>query len=320
MTLRHSSALFFAVLVFGPVFTHAADVMFEGYYRVKLEGKPIGYNILRYEFDGKKQEFNSVSFLRVTIGGQTIQESLKATSDAKMQPVGYQYSSQVDKELKTIDATFKGDVMKVVEGDGGKTNKLKNLTYKIPKDTILSSFLVYYLMQKKNLKPGELHPYSAVAEEEGASYYGKAQIRSVTKRGGQVVLQVKNEFKGERFDSELVAVPDPEHPGQFMRGEVFSSLSPAKNLSTQLMATPALATEGQTLPNKVLATVFGGIPSGRVNMVSTPPKAAVASDEGEEVTPMPAAGAKIKSSTPLATGTKAVNPSATNPSKSDAEE
>lgn len=248
----------------------AADVMFEGYYRIEHEGKPIGYNIQRYEFDPKTKTFDSISFLRAKFGGKTVQESLRARANDKFQPISYQYTSAVDDDRKTIDATFKGEQMKLVIGDGGKTNKVKNETYKIPKGTFLSSFLVYIMMQKK-LTLNEVFKYSGVAEEEGSSYFGKAWLESKTSKGSYEVFRVLNQFKGEKFVSNLAVVPDPKEPGRFVKGEVIGSSSPAKNITTQLVTQPAQATEGQIVPNKILITLFGQMPTGKINLLAGKP-------------------------------------------------
>ena len=64
--LRSLVVLFFAL---SPALTFAAaDIMFEGYYRVELEGKPIGFTIQRYEFDKKNNTFISTYSLKIKIG------------------------------------------------------------------------------------------------------------------------------------------------------------------------------------------------------------------------------------------------------------
>lgn len=256
------------LLCFGPVHALANEVMFEGYYKVELENKPIGYVIQRYEFDTKLHRFHSVSFQRLKLGGKIIQESLKAEANDKFQPISYQYTSQVDTEIKIIDATFKGEVMKLMITDGKKT--ARNETYKIPKGTFLSTFLVYIMMQKK-LNLNEAFKYSAVAEEEGSSYYGKSWFESKEDKGAYVLFRVLNSFKSEKFVSNLAAIPDPKNPDHYIKGEVMATNSPMKNVTTKLMAKPSEATEGQLVPNKILFTLFGNMPTGTLNLAATPP-------------------------------------------------
>lgn len=260
---------FLAFLLFlSPEFAFAGDVMFEGYYRIKLNGQHIGYDIQRYSFDPKTKTFENISFLRVKIGDDLIQESLKAKSDDRFQPVSFQYTSQTGDQLKSIDGTFKGQAMQLKKSDWKKT---KTETYKIPKDTILSSFLVYVLLQKEMNPNKPPYKYSAVAEEEGNSYFGFAKIESVTKKNSSYsTVKIRNRFKNEEFYSTMTVIPDEKTPNKFTRGEVVFTDSEVKNLTTELVATPNLATEGQTVPNKILVTLFGNVPSGKLNLVAAP--------------------------------------------------
>lgn len=264
-----ANRLFGALLLFfSPALALAGEVMFEGYYQIKLGSEAIGYSIQRYEFDPKAKTFDSISFLRAKFGGRSVTESLKARANDKFHPVSYQYTSQVDDQIATIDATFKGEVMKLVKTDGKKTQRTE--TYKIPKGTFLSSFLVYIMMQRK-MALNEVFKYSAVAEEEGSSYWGKAWLESKADRGPYVVFRILNDFKGEKFVSSLAAVPDGKNTDRYVKGEVLASVSPAKSVSTELMAEPSTATEGQMVPNKVLVALFGGMPTGKLNLIATPP-------------------------------------------------
>jgi hypothetical protein len=260
------------LLFFSPVAALAGDVMFEGYYRIELEHKPIGYNIQRYEFDPKSKTFSSISFLRAKFGDKTVQESLKAKANDKFEPISYQYTSQVGDQVKTIDGSFKGQIMKLATSDG---KKVRNETFKIPKGTFLSSFLVYILMQKK-LAPNDAFKYSAVAEEDGNSYYGKSWLESKEDKGSYVVFRILNSFKGEKFVSNMAAIPDAGNPDHYVKAEVLGTDSPVKNISTELVASPSQATAGQLVPNKILLTVFGNMPTGKLNLVATPPPAAAA--------------------------------------------
>ncbi|MBX3020371.1 MAG: hypothetical protein KF799_01740 [Bdellovibrionales bacterium] len=275
------------LLFFSPVAALAGEVMFEGYYVIKLEGKPIGYSIQRFEFDPKAKMFDSISFVRTKFGGKTSQESLRARANDKFEPVSYQYTSQIDNQLMSIDATFKGETMTLLKHDG-KSPTAKKETYKIPKNTFLSTFLVYKLMQNK-LALNEVYKYSGIAEEEGASYWGKAWLESRTERGPYTVFRVVNSFKGEKFISMLAAVPDPKRADFFIKGEALSSNSPAKNVEVELVDTPQKATEGQLVPNKILITLFGTMPTGKVNMLTSPPPKMIPSPVPAQTAPEPAA-------------------------------
>lgn len=250
-------------LIFSPVFAPAAEIMFEGYYRLELSGKHIGYSIQRYEFDPKAKAFTSISFLRLKIGDEITQRSLKAKANDKFQPLSYQYTAQDGKALKTIDAAFKGEVMQLKITDG---KQLRNETHKIPKGTFMTSFLQYVMMQKP-MPLNEAFKYSGIAEEEGASYWGKAWLASKEERTGHVVFRVLNKFKDEEFVSRLAAIPDGKIKDKYVKSEVIGTSSPKTSLTAELVASPLLATEGQLVPNKILIDLFGGMPAGKVNMI-----------------------------------------------------
>ena len=292
--------IFLGLLTFGPVFglanVGASEIMFEGYYKISLENKPIGYVIQRYEFDPAKKQFISTSFQRAKLGGKIVQESLKAFADDKFRPLSYQYTAQVGDEIKVIDGTFKGEIMKLMITDGKKT--ARNETYKNPKGTFLSSFLVYIMMQKK-LALNEAFKYSAIAEEDGSSTYGTSWLETKEDKGGYVLFRVLNSFKGEKYASNLAVVPDPKSPDHFIKGEVLGTISPVKNVSTELMASPAQATEGQMVPNKVLITLFGNMPTGKLNMVSHPLETP-ATAAAKPLLPASNAPATLKTPTPPA--------------------
>src|ERR1035437_4435778 len=220
------------LLFFSPVTLFANETMFEGYYRFELENKPVGYTILRFSFDPKANTFEADSFLRAKFGDRIVQESLKATATDKFHPISYQYTSQVGDQMKMIDATFKGDVMTLKINDA---KKIRSETYKNPKGTFLSTFLPYLLLQK-NLELNEAFKYSAVAEEDGGSYNGKAWLQSKETKPGYVVFTIVNKYKGEEFISKMAIVKDPKNATKNVKGEVLATLSPTKNHSIRLMA------------------------------------------------------------------------------------
>lgn len=255
----------FLLLFFSPVAAMAGDIMFEGYYRIELDGKHVGYTIQRYEFEPKDKTFTSISFVRAKFGDKIVQESTKAKANDKFQPLSYQYTSLVGTEMKTIDGTFsKGDIMdlKIIDGKKVVTQK-----HKIPKGTFFSSFLTYLMLQKP-LELNQAFQYSGIAEEDGASYNGKALIESKEAKPEYVVFRILNSFKGEKFASKVAVVADPKDPKKNIKAEVISTNSPDKSLSTELVAQASQATEGQMIPNKVLVDLFGTMPTGKANLLN----------------------------------------------------
>lgn len=263
------NSLFGILLLFfslGP-FAQAAEVMFEGYYRIDLESKPVGYSVMRYEFDAKAKNFIVTSFTRAKFGDQIVQESYKGKTTDRFEPVTYQYTSIVGDKTKMIDATFKSEIMNLTINDGKTARKE---THKIPKGTFLSSFLPYMLLQKK-LTLNQAFRYDALAEESGNVYTGKSLIQSKEQRGPYEILRILNNYMREDFVSEMAVVRDPKNPDKFIKGEVFKTNSPVKNLSTHLVSAANLATDGQLVPNKVMISLFGGMPTGKLNMIAAPP-------------------------------------------------
>jgi len=260
------SYLLFGVLTlfFSPAPSWAGEIMFEGYYKIELSGKHIGYAIQRYEFDPKDKSFTNTSFMRVKAGPQVQQESLKAKTNDKFQPISYQYTATSGDVIKTIDGTFQGDVMTVKITDGKKVNTEKS---KMPKGTFFSSFLTYMMLQKK-LELNQAFQYSAIAEEDGGSYNGKALIESKEPRGGFEAYRILNQFKGEKFVSIVGVVKDAKDPAKNVRGDMLGATSPVKNLSTTLVSSATQATEGQIVPNKTLIALFGGMPAGTANLLA----------------------------------------------------
>ncbi len=252
------------VLFFSPVAAFAAETMFEGYYKVELSDQHIGYAIQRYAFEPKDKTFEATSFMRLKIGDKISQESLKAKSNDKFQPISYQYTSASGAEIKTIDGSFKGETMTLKIADG---KKLKTETHKIPKGTFFSSFLTYLMLQKK-LELNQAFQYSAVAEEDGASYNGKALIESKEPKGTYEAYRILNSFKGEKFVSVVGVVKDAKDPEKNVRGDVLGNTSPAKNVKTTLVTSASIATEGHIVPNKTLIALFGGMPAGTANILA----------------------------------------------------
>jgi hypothetical protein len=271
------------LLTFSPVTLFASEIMFEGYYKIELEGKQIGYAIQRYAFDPKTNTFESTQFQRLKLGNEIIQETVKGKATDKFHPISYQYTAQAGDKLKLIDATFKGEIMTAKITENGKQ---RVQTSKVPKKTFLESFLPY-LMIMQDLKINDSFKYSAVAEEDGNSYDGRAFLQAKEMKPGMEVFTILNKFKGDDFISKMAILKDAK-TGKNIKGEVLQVTAPAKNLASHLMASANQATEGQLVPNKTLLTAFGNIPTGKVNTVATPPNTEVGDNGGKTIaSPVP---------------------------------
>lgn len=268
-----------------------SEILFEGYSKVVSGSVHVGYVINRYEFDPKKKQFISTSFLKTNDAGGGITESLQAYATEDMNPVSYSYTSLVGNQAKTIDAKFeKGKILATVR-DGAKTEKIVK---DVPKGTFLSTFLAYVILKSpQGLKADSNFAYQAVAEEDAAVTKGVAVVKGYEDFNGFKAVKVLNEFKGSKFISY---VND--------KGEVLSSRSPVQGIGTELVAQPSTATVNLQIPSALLKKLFGEVPTGQKNEISkanhaAPPKAAeAAKTPGKQEGVPPGKGLQLKTQAP----------------------
>ncbi|MBD4802899.1 hypothetical protein GUG08_09235, partial [Xanthomonas citri pv. citri] len=87
-----------------------------------------------------------------------------------------QYTSAQGDQTKTIDATFKGEIMTAQVSEGSKRGVI---TKKVAKEVFLASFLGYVMLQgKEGIKQGLKYSYRAVAEEDADVQDGEAFVAS----------------------------------------------------------------------------------------------------------------------------------------------
>jgi hypothetical protein len=232
-----------------------AEILFEGYSKIMLSDTHVGYIVQRYEFNSKSNEFSTAYYLKTNDLGGNITESLKARATSSLKPVSFQFTELTAQGARTIDATFKNDNMTAIITKAGKKETIAS---KIPKDTYLSSFLVYLFLQgKKGIQAGANYGYSAIAEEDAKVYSGEANILSAEIISGINTFKVKNTFKGSPFESNVTH-----------KGEIISTRAPLQKISTQLVATMEEATKGMSIVPGHLAPLFGSVPKGIANVIS----------------------------------------------------
>lgn len=232
-----------------------AEVLFEGYSKILSNGAPIGYTVSKYEFDAKSKKFISTYFLKTVGKDLEITESLKASANAELAPLSYEYTSIVGKETKTIDAKFTGLKMTATVKSGKKTQTIRK---DLPKGTFLSTFLVYLMLKsKEGLKTDSSYDYQAIAEEDAEVYKGQAVVGKEESFLGLKAFKIQNKFKEMRFISYVNE-----------RGEVLGTSSTAQGVSTELVADSAAATAKFPVSSSILKSLFGEVPAGKTNMLS----------------------------------------------------
>lgn len=260
------------------------DVLFEGYSKIMLGDKHIGYTIQRFEFDPKKKEYSTIYYLKTAPPANDVIESLKARSSFDLKPISYQYTSLASGRPHIVDATFTNNTMVISELTNGK--RTTKPAVKVPPATFLSSFLVYLMLQQKEaVKVGNKYGYQAIAEEDGNLYKGEAYVKAQETNHGVNTFKIVNNYKGVIFTSYMTP-----------QGEVVATESAAQGISTELVANIQEATKGQSVNSNQLTQLFGAVPKGQDNAIARKTK-------GE---PLGGANANANATTPSATANGAI--------------
>ncbi len=261
-----------AIFLIAGVKPAVAAVLFEGWSKVLISGKHVGYVIQRYDFDEKKKEFRATHFLKTSAESGGLTESLAARADASFKPVSYQYTNVVGAKPTLIDATFKGDQMTAVVTEGKEKKTIKNT---MPKGTFLSAFLGYVMLQgKEGLKKGVKYEYQGILEESALITKGEAYIAEEETVSGIPVFRILNTINGSKFISLA------SH-----KAEILGTVSPSAGVQTVLVTTMEEAVAGFGVNNAALVQLFGSMPKGKENEV-----ARRSLMPAPKVPPVPAAG------------------------------
>lgn len=239
--------------------SNTVENLFEGYYKISLAGKHIGYLIMRYDYDTKQKLFLAKTFQKIKTSSEEEMQSLVAVSDDGFNPVKYEFTSSLKQgtttKIRTIDAQFKSNKMTALFQEDGVKKTIKK---DIPKGVFLSTFLTYLILkQPKGLTANLNINYSAIAEEDAEIYAGKVSTGTPQKMKNLSVYEAKTEYKQNQF---VAFITD--------RGEVLGTASPLSGVSSELVAQPSEATQGMELNSKTLQTLFGEVPFGINNMIA----------------------------------------------------
>lgn len=236
----------------------ATTPLFEAYYKILSAGKHVGFYVQRYELDPKLKQFKSTYFLRTNTAGGNISESLTATSTDKLNPISYHFTSLQGKQTKTIDANVRKDkkgksILQVKVTENGK---LRVYEKNIEKGTFFSTFLIYLLLQgDKGISPGTKYNFRAIAEEDGKAFPGEVYVDSETQKMGSDVFKVLYTFKRTQFVNFVTH-----------KGESLLSVSPALEITAELVDDPSKATKNIPFNQKSLSLLFGSVPRGHLHV------------------------------------------------------
>lgn len=233
----------------------SAATLFEGWSKVLLSGKHVGYIVQRYEFDEKKKEFLAIHYMKMNADAGGLTDSLVARADATFKPINYQYTGLKDGKPILIDAGFKGDKMTAVVTEG-KEKKTVNVT--LPKGAFLSTFLGYVMLQgKEGLKKGIKYEYQGVLEEAAVVAKGEAYIADEETVSGIPAFRILNTVSGSKYISLATH-----------KAEVLGTVSPSAGVQTILVSTMEEAVASHGLNSAAVSQLFGSVPKGKENEVA----------------------------------------------------
>lgn len=245
-----------------------AEVLFDGFYKVALNGQHVGYMITQYEYLSSSKNFKMSNYLVLGNGAGPLQQSVTSTANEKFEPLSFQFTSlskdaQNGALTKSLDVQFVKKAREFeLKGESRENGKSKPFKGKAPLFTMLSNFLTYKLYSSPTgISTKTIYDYNAVAEEDGAPSKGTATVLKQISHKNQKVYQIKNDFKGDTW-MNLVNT----------KGETLQFENQQSGLSAELVLDPKEAVQSLPYNLNVIKTVFGDIPKGIKNSLSKSPQ------------------------------------------------
>jgi hypothetical protein len=232
----------------------AAEIVFEGYYKIEKGEKPLGFSVVREEFDPKLKEWRMHYFINTRDRDheeRSINCSIRYNQNFK--PLESTYE-ETDGALKSSShILFSGSKFThkfVSKGTKGTVSGT------LGKDEFLRSSAHRVLLHNK-LKKGMGYSFTALREDSGKQQSGQVKVHDEKDFGGHKVFQISDDF--ELYIEETWLTAD---------GQVLSSRTPQFGITSTLVANIDIALEGSDYNRKNLAKMFGQIPLGKKNKVA----------------------------------------------------
>ncbi len=238
------------VLIFWVIFIFStssfSEVLFEAYYHILLDQKPIGFSVSRYEKKSYGFQWTTYSKLHFP-GKKPFTEILKSRSNKLLQALSYEdirkqgqkvFLSQGQFFLKKKKWHFKGF-------QGRKEGEKKFLSKVFSKPLLLSSFVINsWVEQHKNSSLSTMYEYEVFSER-------KAKIIKGQLKPTRPFFWIKS---SESLSQKLKLTP---------LGEVLEVKFSVFDLKLQLLSSLDFVKE--KLPMRELKKVFKNIPSGHIH-------------------------------------------------------
>lgn len=258
-TIIPSFAILISLFLTTPSF---ADVQFEGWYRVLVNGKHAGFVIQRYETDPQSKKKTISYFVRFKRYGEFVQQAIRAEADENFKPIKYQNFSDLASPSMAYEGEFGKNETRVSTYDvSGKTRRLVSREpYSNPDQAILSSFLFPILDKKGELKVGTKGSYNGFSEENGNYGTGEYEVLATKVANGIPVSQVVDDFQSEAVENFV-----------FAGGQSLGSRSASNKTRVYLVRDQSEAIAGIEFTEKTEAEIrkfFNGIPEGKKNPVT----------------------------------------------------
>lgn len=252
--VRRFFRLCVTIAILGTSCVSSAEILFEGYYRVLQGGIHTGFFVSRHEFDSKKKQFTSTSFMKIE-GALDFTESIKSIANENFYPISYAYTAISQGQTRTVDAKFeKGKIIANIMANKQPEKVIKE----IPKNTILSGFLIYAILRSpQGLKPNIKFDYDAIAEEYGKVKRGTVSVKDYDTFETLKAIRIENSFLDTK-SSNLVSE----------KGEILMTTSPTQKIAIELVPQMPLATQNMKVPQGLIKALFGDMPTGLKNIVA----------------------------------------------------
>jgi len=250
-------------MIFALPFTVSAAVLFEGYMKIDLHGKQIGYVVQRDEVNDATKVRTVTYFVLKDTGGVKTEEGVKVTfkPGSVSAVAGYEYDQSYAADGKTsVDRTTakaEGDKLKIDSYGLKPVADHESNTIDIPPGGVDSTMLTQFIAEDaaKYVK-GFKGSFKALEEEDGQFEDLDVTIEDVKPVGDVKVAQIYIDAQAERSEGFTT-----------MDGQPFANRDDSRDLEVYLVNRREEALKEFPAPAS-LKKLFGEVPRGLKNVVA----------------------------------------------------